>query len=280
MFTFRSLVRPVFVLFIMNITNVFANTNDKDAIWHAVHKNPHRTVEEIKRDQYRHPEQVLRFFDINEKSSVGEVAPGRFWYTHILAPLLKDKGRYVGLEHNPDYYRKSPDWANELAKYAQDIKDAPELYGSNAVGTWLPATEGLPVEAGSLDVVFIARTMHNWQNQGRVDVGLKQSWQILKDGGILAIVQHRADEDFAGDRQAAAKLGRWKQSDLINVVESFGFTLVASSEMNSNPKDTKNYENGVWTLPPRLRLGEKDQEKYEAIGESDRMTLKFIKIPQ
>ncbi len=276
----KFVVKSAIILFSLNITNVFANPDSKDAIWDAVHKNPHRTVEEIKRDKYRNPEQVLRFFGITETSAVGEVAPGRYWYTHILAPLLKDKGRYVGLEHNPDYYRKSPDWAKELAAYAQDIKNAPDLYGTNAIGTWLPATEGLPVEAGSLDVVFIARTMHNWQNQGRVDIGLKQSWQILKDGGTLAIVQHRADENFAGDRQAAAKLGRWKQSDLINLVESFGFKLVASSEMNSNPKDTKNYKEGVWTLPPRLRHGEKDKEKYVEIGESDRMTLKFIKVSQ
>jgi predicted methyltransferase len=120
--------------------------------------------------------------------------------------------------------------------------------------------------------------MHNWQNQGRLDNGLKQSWQILKEGSTLAIVQHRESESFIGDRQSASKRGRWKQSDLIDVIESFGVKLVASSEINSNPKDTKDYEKGVWTLPPSLALKEKNKEKYAKIGESDRMTLKFVKV--
>jgi len=278
MYLSKLVVGAVFVLSSLHISSAYANSDNKDAIWHAVHKNTHRTAEEITRDQYRNPEQVLRFFGINETSAVGEVAPGGQWYTHILAPLLKEKGRYVGLQHNPDYYGKWPDWAKNLAAYPENIKKAPELYGNNAVGSWIPATKGLPVEAGSLDVVFIARTMHNWQNQGRLDDGLKQSWQILKDGGTLAILQHRADENFADDRQAAAKIGRWKQSDLIDVIESFGFKLASSSEMNANPKDTKNYEKGVWTLPPGYALREKDKDKYAKIGESDRMTLKFVKV--
>ncbi|MCF6434605.1 hypothetical protein [Pseudoalteromonas sp. MMG022] len=266
------------VLISIGTTNVFAQSSDKDAIWQAVNNNPHRTEQEVKRDVYRNPEQVLRFFGIDEASAVGEVAPGGGWYTHILAPLLKDKGRYVGLQHNPAFYGKWPDWAKKLAAYPDTIKSAPDLYGSNAVGTWLPASEGLPVKEGSLDVVFIARTMHNWQNQGRLEDGLKQSRLILKDGGVLAIIQHREDENFAGDRDASSKRGRWKQSDLINVVESYGFKLAASSEVNANPKDTKNYEKGVWTLPPSLALKEKDKEVYTQIGESDRMTLKFVKV--
>ncbi|WP_281555988.1 hypothetical protein [Thalassomonas sp. RHCl1] len=278
MATSRIIVSTILVLFSLNITSVFADTINKDAVWHAVHNNPYRTVEEVKRDKYRNPEQVLRFFGINETSAVGEVAPGGNWYTHILAPLLKEKGRYVGLQHNPAYYEKWPDWAKKLSAYPEKIKSTPDLYGSNAIGTWLPAIKGLPVEENSLDFVFITRTMHNWQNQGRLENGLKQSWQILKNDGVLAIVQHREDESFTGDRKASSKRGRWKQSDLIKVVESFGFKLVASSEMNSNPKDTKNYEKGVWTLPPSFALKEKDKEKYAKIGESDRMTLKFVKV--
>jgi len=274
----KFVVGTVFVLFSMNIASVFADSGSNDAIWRAVNKNPYRTIQEVERDEYRNPEHVLRFFGINETSAVGEVAPGGNWYTHILAPLLKEKGRYVGLQHNPDFYGKWPDWAKKLSAYPESIKSKPELYGTNAVGSWLPATEGTPVEIGSLDVVFIARTMHNWQNQGRLDNGLKQSWQILKEGGTLAIVQHRESESYIGDRQSASKRGRWKQSDLIDVIESIGFKLVASSEMNSNPKDTKDYEKGVWTLPPSLLLKEKDKEKYMAIGESDRMTLKFVKV--
>jgi len=266
------------ITLLLFVNDAFGGSNDKDAIWHSVHNNSYRTAEEIKRDEFRNPEQVLRFFEINETSSVGEVAPGGGWYTHILAPLLKDKGRYVGLQHNPAYYGKWPDWAKKLSAYPEKIKNEQKLYGKNAIGTWLPAVEGLPVEAESLDFVFITRTMHNWQNQGRLENGLKQSWKILKNNGVLAIVQHREDESSKSDREASSKRGRWKQSDLISVIESFGFKLVASSEMNSNLKDTKNYEKGVWTLPPSLALKEKDKKIYTKIGESDRMTLKFVKV--
>ncbi|MBU2972384.1 methyltransferase domain-containing protein [Pseudoalteromonas sp. C2R02] len=274
----RFFVGVTFLLLTINAKNVLAESSNKDAIWQAVHNNSHRTVEEIKRDKYRNPDQVLRFFEINETSSVGEVAPGGGWYTHILAPLLKDKGRYVGLQHNPAYYGKWPDWAKKLSAYPEKIKNEQNLYGNNAIGTWLPAVEGLPVDEASLDFVFITRTMHNWQNQGRLDNGLKQSWKILKNGGVLAIVQHREAESSTKNREVSSKRGRWKQSDLISVVESFGFKLVASSEINANLKDTKDYEKGVWTLPPSLALKEKDKEIYTKIGESDRMTLKFVKI--
>ena len=271
-----SLIVGISLLLFVN--DAVGGSNDKDAIWQSVHNNPYRTADEIKRDEFRHPEEVLRFFGIDETSSVGEVAPGGGWYTHILAPLLKDKGRYVGLQHNPAYYEKWPDWAKQLSAYPEKIKNEQELYGNNAIGTWLPAVKGLPVEAESLDVVLITRTMHNWQNQGRLDDGLKQSWQILKNNGVLAIVQHREDENSTRDREASSKRGRWKQSDLINVIESYGFKLVASSEINANLKDKKNYEKGVWTLPPSLLLKEKDKDVYTKIGESDRMTLKFVKV--
>lgn len=271
-----SLIVGISLLLFVN--DAVGGSNDKDAIWQSVHNNPYRTADEIKRDEFRHPEEVLRFFGIDETSSVGEVAPGGGWYTHILAPLLKDKGRYVGLQHNPAYYEKWPDWAKQLSAYPEKIKNEQELYGNNAIGTWLPAVKGLPLEAESLDVVLITRTMHNWQNQGRLDDGLKQSWQILKNNGVLAIVQHREDENSTRDREASSKRGRWKQSDLINVIESYGFKLVASSEINANLKDKKNYEKGVWTLPPSLLLKEKDKDVYTKIGESDRMTLKFVKV--
>ncbi|RJE73315.1 hypothetical protein BGP78_03375 [Pseudoalteromonas sp. MSK9-3] len=262
----------------LNVKSVSATSTEKDAIWHAVHNNTYRTMEELKRDKYRNPEEVLRFFDIKETSQVGEIAPGKGWYTHILAPLLKDKGKYVGLQHNPAYYGRRPELAKTLQAYPEKVKNAPELYGNNAIGSWLPSLKGLPVDEGSLDFVFITRTLHHWQNQGRLELGLKQSWQILKDKGVLAIVQHREDESYSGDRKASSDRGRWKQSDLINVVESLGFKLVASSEINANPKDTKEYEKGVWTLPPSLALKDKDKAVYTAIGESDRMTLKFVKV--
>lgn len=275
--SFKIIASSLFVVLSINSSNAFAGSDHKDAVWHAVNNNSFRSAEEVSRDKFRNPEQVLRFFGINETSAIGEVAPGGHWYTHILAPLVKEKGRYVGLQHNPAYYGKWPKWAEKLSAYPEKIQSKPELYGENAVGTWLPAVESLPVEKNSLDVVFIVRTMHNWQNQGRLEEGLKQSLQILKDDGVLAIVQHREDENFAGSREDSSKRGRWKQSDLVKVVESYGFKLVASSEINANVNDTKGYEKGVWTLPPSFALKDKDKVKYAKIGESDRMTLKFVK---
>ncbi|WP_102796230.1 class I SAM-dependent methyltransferase [Bowmanella denitrificans] len=250
----------------------------KDAIWTAVNNNPHRSESEIARDQYRHPEQVLRFFNIKATDRVAEVAPGAGWYTHILAPLLKDQGNYVGLQHHPAYYGKWPDWAAKLAAYPEQVAQQPELYGDRASASWLPMPEGLPVEENSVDVLLIVRTLHNWQNQGRMEPGLQQSWQILKPGGTLAVVQHRLNESSALDAETAAKNGRFKQSQVIAMIEAHGFKLVDSSEVNANPKDEQNYPKGVWTLPPTLALKEQDQDKYLAIGESDRMTLKFIKV--
>ncbi len=252
----------------------------KDAVWKAVHENSFRTEADTVRDIYRHPVETLRFFDITETSTLAEVNPGGGWYSRILAPLVKEKGRYVGLEHHPDLYASMEDYARRLAAFPEKVAADKALYGPRAVGTWIPAKEGLPTEAGSIDVIFVARAMHNWVNRDFLDRGLEQAWQLLKDGGVLGVVQHRIPESFDADRKKAASQGRWKQADLISAIEAHGFKLVASSEINANPKDVYEYERGVWTLPPVLALAEKDRAKYEAIGESDRMTLKFVKVPR
>ena len=249
-----------------------------DAIWQAVHENPAREAGESERDTARHPEEFLRFIGITPEMTVAEVNPGGGWYSHILAPLLREKGRYVGLEHHPDEYKNNAGYAKRLAAYPAMIESNRALYGDRAMGTWIPAREGLPVDAESLDAVVIVRALHNWLRGGFFDRGFDQTWQMLKPGGILAVVQHRADDNDSMDRVTLAGRGRWKQADLIAEIEARGFKLVAASEMNANPKDTKDYPSGVWTLPPSYDLGDKDREKYAAIGESDRMTLKFVKV--
>ena len=257
-----------------------AAAENEDAVWKAVHENDYRNDDDAARDNARHPVELMRFLGITKTMSVAEVNPGGGWYSRILGPLLKDDGLYVGLEHHPDVYMLYANYAKVLRAYPEKIEVARDLYGGRAIGTWIPATDGLPVEAGSLDVVLTVRALHNWYRIGFFDKALDQSWQILKDGGVFGIVQHRADESSSDNRMAAAQRGRWKQSDLIAEIEAKGFKLVASSEMNANPRDTKDYDTGVWTLPPVFALGEDDQAKYAAIGESDRMTLKFIKVPR
>lgn len=252
--------------------------HEKDAIWKAVHENSARMEGEAARDTARHPEELLRFLGVTPDMTVAEVNPGGGWYSRILGPLLKDEGRYVGLEHHPEEYKEYANYSANLKAYPEKFEAQRDVFGPNAVATWIPAQEGLPVEAESLDAIIIVRALHNWLRRDFFDRGFDQAWSMLKPGGVIGVVQHRIGEDFDGDRLAAAGKGRWKQSDLVAAIEAHGFKLVDASEMNANPKDEANYPQGVWTLPPRLALGETDKEKYEAIGESDRMTLKFMKV--
>ncbi|MFC3052178.1 class I SAM-dependent methyltransferase [Kordiimonas pumila] len=250
----------------------------EDVIWHAVHENSLRSEEDTARDVYRHPEEFLRFLGIKSNMAVGEVNPGSFWYSRILADVLRENGTYVGLEHHPDQYAQSPKYAVHLREFPAIVKKNPDMFGANAIGTWIPASEGLPVEAGSLDMIIAVRAFHNWKRRGFFDVAMDQTWSMLKDGGVLGIVQHRAAEDAPEDADTLYGKGRWKQSAMIAAVEAKGFKLVETSEINANPKDVGGYPVGVWNLPPSLSGGETDKEKYIAIGESDRMTLKFIKV--
>ncbi|TNE64599.1 MAG: hypothetical protein EP335_07000 [Alphaproteobacteria bacterium] len=249
-----------------------------DAIDDAVNHNPARLAGESDRDSARHPAEFLRFAGIEPDMAVAEVNPGGGWYSRILGPLLKDHGQYVGLEHSPEVYAASPSYAARLKAYPEKFEAERALFGDKAVATWIPASEGLPMPAGSLDAIMVVRAMHNWHRRGFFDTALEQSHAMLKSGGVLAVVQHRANEDDSRSRDELAGTGRWKQSDLIAAIEAHGFKLVDTSEMNANPKDTKDYPEGVWTLPPVLALKDKDRDHYLAIGESDRMTLKFVKV--
>ena len=250
-----------------------------DAITLAVTANAERLAADMARDGARHPEAFLRFLGLTPDMTVAEVNPGGGWYTRILAPFLRETGVYIGLEHHPDLYQdRYPDYAEGLRAFPGKVAANTALYGPRATGTWIPADGGLPIEADSVDAVIAVRALHNWIEADFFDAATDQVWQILKPGGVFGVVQHRVDEDFEGTRADAVAKGRWKQSDLIAALEAKGFELVEASEMNANPKDTKDYSEGVWTLPPAFELGDQDREKYAAIGESDRMTLKFKKV--
>ena len=225
------------------------------------------------RDQYRHPKETLLFFGLEPQMRVIEMLPGgEGWFTEVLAPVLRDTGKLVTVtppaDAPVDYLREHYTQLN--AKFDAD----PATYSKVERRTMSPAKIDLGA-AGSADMVVTFRATHNWIRGKQIDAVYKAIFEVLKPGGILGIEQHRARQGT--DPAAVAEKGYVPEAYLVKYLESVGFKLEGKSEINANPKDTKDYPEGVWTLPPTLRLGEKDRDKYLAIGESDRMTLKFRK---
>ncbi|APG62872.1 methyltransferase [Sphingorhabdus lutea] len=236
--------------------------------------------DDMARDKYRHPKDTLVFFDIRPDMKVGEYAPGGGWYSRILGPLLAEKGQYVGLFFNPDNLPFS-DEAKErtragAAKFPEDVA---KWTGISADKFPTYTMDKVPAEAkGTMDRILIIRMMHNMLRWNMADSEIAAMRDLLKDDGMIGIVQHRAKAD-ASYALSDGNKGYLREADVIKFMEVHGFELVNSSEVNANDKDTADYENGVWTLPPAFAKKDVDKEKYEAIGESDRMTLLFKKRP-
>ena len=233
----------------------------------------HRSAENKSRDQYRHPRETLEFFGLEPDMTVLEITPGGGWYTEVLAPILKDQGQLVvasfGSDHPVDYL------ANMHDGYMDKLDADPETY-DKVKRLVFQAPDYLGALADdSMDMVLTFRNTHNWIKFGTAKAIYQSMYRVLKPCGTLGVVQHRADAK--ADPEAAAKDGYVPEAYLIDMLESIGFRLVARSEINANPADTHDHPEGVWTLPPSYRLGDKDRAKYEAIGESDRMTLRFTK---
>jgi predicted methyltransferase len=233
----------------------------------------HRSTESRARDAYRHPLETLLFLGIKADMTVIEVWPGAGgWYTEILAPLLADRGKlYVAM--------MPPVAGNEylttsLASFEAKLAARPDLYGKVEVTRLGPGDFDIG-PAGSADAVITFRNLHNWMSLGFEKAAFAEMYRALKPGGILGVVDHRGDPAKPQDPRAGS--GYVAEEFAISVIRSAGFELVARSEINANPKDTKDHPQGVWTLPPNYRLGSRDREKYETIGESDRFTLKFRK---
>ena len=231
----------------------------------------HRSAENKARDKYRNPLETLTFFGIRPDMTVVEIYPGRGWYTEILAPYLKGSGTLYAAEHPGD-----PSYAavqRSLEAFDQKVKGAPELYGE--VKRTKLTKDGDIAPPNSADLVVTFRNVHSWIGSGTENEAFTAMFKALKPGGVLGLVQHRGDPDVEQDPKAGT--GYVREDYVIELAKKAGFELAEKSEINANPKDTKDYSKGVWTLPPSLRLGEEDREKYLAIGESDRMTLKFVK---
>lgn len=234
----------------------------------------YRTSANSERDQYRHPVQTLEFFGIKPDMTVVEISPAKGWYAEILAPYLAAKGQY--------YAATIPDaTTNEHLKkmnstFKEWLKIHPDIESKIIITTFNPADPDIMVApAGTADMVLTFRNVHNWVANGNEEAAFKTFFKALKPGGVLGVVEHRADTK--SKKHPNAKSGYIFEKDIIKLAESAGFKLDAKSEINANPKDKKNYADGVWTLPPTLKLKEKNRDKYIAIGESDRMTLRFVK---
>ncbi len=238
----------------------------------AAVNSSYRTAENANRDRYRHPLETLNFFGIQPKMTVVEISPGAGWYTEILAPFLARQGQYIGA-FPPAGENQS---MNEMtAKVLAWLKSHREFEGHSTVVDFNPPDQLELAKPGTADMVVTFRNVHNWMKAGTQDAVFAAFFKALKPGGILGIEEHRADPKAPAD--ATASSGYVPEKDVIALAKKAGFRLVAKSEINANKKDTKDHPSGVWTLPPTLRLKDQDREKYLAIGESDRMTLKFVK---
>lgn len=253
---------------------VSADYKDSKAALEAILKSPHRMPGNADRDQHRHPIETLAFFGINQDSAVLELGSGRGWYSEILGPLLADKGQY----HLTGY---DPHGAEDSMRtvYAKRLKMrmeiAPEFYDMATLVVIDPPEKLELGEPDSLDVVLSIREAHNWHRRGHVANYLAAIHKVLKPGGVFGMIDHDAKKDAKPDD--SAKQGRLPEAWLIAEIEKAGFKLDGKSDVNRNAKDVKGFEQGVWTLPPVLALGDKDRDKYASIGESDRYTLKFVK---
>ena len=238
-----------------------------DAITTAV-AAPTRTPANVARDPYRHPTETLGFFGVKPGNTVVELWPGGGWYTEILAPLAKAGGGTL--------YVAAP-WEKGLNRVKAKQESDAGTYGAVKLAEFPNGGTNPKVADGSADVVLTFRNVHNWRFDGADNTAnaFKQIFAMLKPGGVLGVEEHRLPE--AMDSALEEKSGYMKRSSVIAFAEAAGFKLVGESDINANPKDTHDYPGGVWTLPPSLREGDKDREKYLAIGESDRMTLKFVK---
>jgi predicted methyltransferase len=225
------------------------------------------------RDRYRHPYETLAFFGVEPDDTVVEIWPGGGWYTEILAPYLASGGGTL--------YLAAPEWGRSGIVKLKAANEA--IYGPARVVDF-PVFDGKAAEVpvGSADAVLTFRNVHNWRmgyrRDGKPDYSaeaFRQMFAMLKPGGVLGIEDHRLPENAPDERERTS--GYIKTSTVVRLAEAAGFRLVAASEVNANPNDTADWPDGVWTLPPSLALKDKDREKYLAIGESDRMTLKFVK---
>ena len=241
--------------------SVAASTPQPSPALKAAIAAPTRTPANVARDRYRHPGQTLAFFGVKPTDTVVEIWPSGGWYTEILAPYVAARGRYVAAVPN-----------NKGAASLRAKNIAPAIRYAT-----FPADGAGGVPAGSADVVLTFRNVHNWRfgkGGDQTQAAFDQMFAMLKPGGTLGVVEHHLPENSA---TAEAESGYMKRSSVVAYATKAGFRLAGESAVNANPKDTHDYPKGVWTLPPTYTTGDDQRARYAAIGESDRMTMKFVK---
>jgi predicted methyltransferase len=233
----------------------------------------HRSDDNRLRDVYRYPRQTLDFFGVTPEMTVVEVWPGKGWYTEILAPYLREEGSFIAAGFP---LHEGPKWRQTMQQnYLDWLAESPSYYDRVKVVELGPPTKWNIGQDNSVDAVLTFRNVHNWLKGGYESEMFTAFYKVLKPGGILGVIDHRADS--SADIESMKQSGYLSQELVIDLAKKAGFVLEASSEVNANPRDSKDYPKGVWTLPPTLRLGDQNKAHYKAIGESDRMTLRFRK---
>ena len=249
------------------------NLGSKELSLQQILEGQHRGPQSIARNGSRHPFETLGFFGLRRNMTLIEIGPSGGWYTEILAPYMRDHGRYYGAHFSPNTTNSFQ--RRNLEEFEAKLSANPSLYGRAVIRHLQPPNETAIGPEGGADIALTFRNVHNWMSRGLEQEFFDAFFENLKPGGILGVVEHRAPDTAV--RQEMIDTGYVSEAYVKQIAESAGFDFVASSEINANQKDTKDHPEGVWTLPPNFRAGEVDQDKYAAIGESDRMTLKFRK---
>jgi predicted methyltransferase len=236
---------------------------------------PQRSAANVARDRWRHPYETLQFFGLQPRMTVIELSPSGGWYTEILAPYLREQGRLILAADDPEsihaYYRRSAE------RLKVKLESRPAVYGKVELLAFEPPAKVAMAAPSSADLVLTFRNVHNWAAEGDAVVAavFKSAFESLKPGGVFGVVDHRLPADRPQDAKASS--GYLHQAWVVRLAEAAGFRLAASSEINANAKDSADHVGGVWALPPSYRNKDADRARYEAIGESDRFTLKFVK---
>jgi predicted methyltransferase len=234
----------------------------------------HRTAKYVERDKFRHPKETLLFFGLSPEKSVVEITPGYGWYAEILAPLIGEKGQYYYTSLKL-HEKINPYFVKVEKAFKEKMQKNPDVYSKLRWVHFDPKQPNFAPD-GPVDMVLTFRNVHNWAKAGSVESMFAGFARALKPGGILGLVEHRAKPGTPLEKQI--KSGYMTEEYVIKIANDAGFILDASSEINANPNDTADHPKGVWNLLPSLRgVSDADKANMAAIGESDRMTLRFIK---
>lgn len=232
----------------------------------------HRPEADRARDVHRHPRETLLFFGLRPNQTVVEITPTGGWYTRVMAPVLRKDGRYIAAM--PPVVAGNAGSERTRQAYQDILAAHPQLFDRVEV-TDFQIGSGTLAPEGSVDLIVTFRNVHNWMAREQAEAAFRDMFRALRPGGTLGVVEHRGNSDVPQDPRARS--GYVNQDYAIQLIEGVGFRLEGTSEINANPRDTKDYPGGVWTLPPGLAGDASEREKFLRIGESDRFTLKFVK---